>query len=330
MATSINWATPAEGGYMYADELSDYLRVALQPLTKFRQFAEPDEGSIDKGLHAGATYTWNVYGDVATQGRQLTENNPMPETSFTVGQSSLTVTEFGNSVPSTQKVTALARHDVEKIIDKALKNDARKALDIATWEQFNACQLRVASATSASSVTLTTNASTVTTNNIALGSGHIKAIADIMQERDIPGFYEDDYVCLSHPTTLRTFKNELETLNQYTDQGIARIANGEVGRYEGFRFVHQNFIPKGGAIDTTTFDPYTKTADAWNNGLSSWAFFFGGDTINEAMVIPEEIRAKMPGDFGRSKGLAWYYLGGFGIVHTAAAQSRIVKWDSAA
>jgi len=62
-------------------------------------------------------------------------------------------------------------------------------------------------------------------------------------------------------------------------------------KYEGTRFVEQNFIPKGGAIDSTTFDPYTGTADAWNNAKSSWAYFCGGDTVNEALVIPEEIRA---------------------------------------
>jgi hypothetical protein len=110
---------------------------------------------------------------------------------------------------------------------------------------------------------------------------------------------------------------------------MGKIFNGEKGRYEGCRFLEQNFIPKGGAADSTTFDPYTGTSDAWNNAKSSWAFFCGGDTVNEAMVIPEEIRAKLPGDYGRSGGIAWYYLGGFGIFHDQAAQSRIVKWDSA-
>jgi hypothetical protein len=56
----------------------------------------------------------------------------------------------------------------------------------------------------------------------------------------------------------------------------------------------------------------------------------GGDTVTEAIVIPEEIRSKIPGDYGRSKGIAWYYLGGFGLVHPDAANGRIVKWDSAA
>ena len=46
------------------------------------------------------------------------------------------------------------------------------------------------------------------------------------------------------------------------------------------------------------------------------------------IAVPEEIRGKIPGDFGRDRGIAWYYLGGFGLVHTQAAQSRIVMWDS--
>jgi hypothetical protein len=56
----------------------------------------------------------------------------------------------------------------------------------------------------------------------------------------------------------------------------------------------------------------------------------GGDTVTEAIAVPEEIRAKIPGDFGRSKAIAWYYLGGFGIVHDDAANARILMWDSAA
>lgn len=87
------------------------------------------------------------------------------------------------------------------------------------------------------------------------------------------------------------------------------ILNGEIGRYESVRFVEQNFIPAGGAADSTTYDPWAVTPDGWNNGLSSWAFFCGGDTVTEAVCVPEEVRAKIPGDFGRSRGIAWYYLG---------------------
>ena len=68
----------------------------------------------------------------------------------------------------------------------------------------------------------------------------------------------------------------------------------------------------------------------WTNAKSNWAFFFGADTVAEGIVVPEEMRGKIPTDYGRSRGVAWYYLGGFGLVQTIAAQARIVKWDSAA
>ena len=256
----------------------------------------------------------------------------MPETNFAITQNSLTVFEMANMVPYTGKLAALAKHDLLAIITKGLKNDARKAFDIEVHSQFDDCLLRVAptNGTSTTAVTLTTNAATATTNNVAMGTGHVKATSDTMRERNIPGYVDDDYVCITHPSTLRGFKNELETIRQYTPDGLRMIYNGEVGRYEGMRFVEQNFIPKGGANDSTTRDPYTNTADAWNNGLSSWAFIFGGDTVQEAICIPEEVRAKLPGDIGRSGGIAWYFLGGYGLTHNVAAQCRVVKWDSAA
>lgn len=330
MSTAISWQET--NGYFYSDELSDTLRTALQPKVKFRQFCDPDEGALNKGLHRGEKYFWNNYGDLSRQGRRLSELDPIPEASFTVGQDSLTIVEFGQSVPYTGKLTALAKHDVQQLIRKGLVNDARKCFDIEAYLQFDATKLRAAptGGTSTTAITLTENGSTVTTNNVALGTGHVKAIVDVMRTREIPGYTDDDYVAITTPVTLRPFKNDLETIHQYTREGQSIIYNGETGRYEGCRFCEQTFIPEGGAIDSTTFDPYTKTADAWNNAKSSWCFFFGGDTVQEAIVVPEEIRAKLPQDYGRSGGIAWYAMEGFGLTHTGAAQSRIVKWDSAA
>lgn len=336
MATAINWKTSTDGGYMYADELSDELRTSVQPMVRFRQLCEPDPGALEKGLHRGDQYRWNIYGNVSRQGRALDELQPMPETSFSTAQASLSVTEYGQSVPYTGKITALAKHDAVTIIHKQLKNDARKSFDIAAYTQFKLTLARFspASGTSTTAIELNTNSTAPETNNVALGTGHVKAIVDTMRERNVPGYTpDDDYVAISHPTTFRGIRNELETIHQYTQEGLGLIFNGEIGRYEGCRFLEQSFIPKGGANDSTTWDPYGGVADAWDDAKSSWAFFCGGDTVNEAVVVPEEVRAKLPGDFGRSHGIAWYYLGGFGIYHANTSdtnQVRIFMWDSAA
>lgn len=286
--------------------------------------------ATQQGKSKGDTFHWNVFSDVQTNGNTLTETSTMPETNFTITQGTLTITEAGNSVPYSGKLDNLSEQPVTTIINKVLKNDATKTFDRLAHAQFNATPLRFVGTNGTTGAgVLTTNGTATATNSNAFSTVFHKTVIDTMKERNIPPYEGDDYFALAWPTTLRTFKNNLETIKQYTSEGFTMIKNGEIGRYENCRFVEQTNIPKGGAADSTTWSAYTNTADAWDNALSDWIYFFGDDSVAEAIAVPEEMRGKIPTDYGRSKGVAWYYLGGFGIVHTSAAQARIVKWDSA-
>ena len=238
----------------------------------------------------------------------------MPESNFTITQGTLTIGEMGNSVPYSGKLDDLSEHPVREIINMVMKNDAKKAFDNAAYAQFNQTQLVVCASggTSTSAVSLSTNGTASSTCSVALQKGHVKSIVDTMKERNINPYMGDDYYAIAHPSTLRSFKNDLEDVKKYTIEGLGMIMNGEVGKYENTRFVEQTNVAKSG---------YTYT---------DWCFFFGQDTVAEAVACPEEIRGKIPTDYGRSKGIAWYYLGGFGIVHTALTQTRIFKWSSLA
>lgn len=308
------WLTNSLGGYMWSPNLSKVLRYSLQPLCKFRQFADIKDAAV-QGKGKGDTFHWNVYSDVTTQGTTLTETSTMPETNFTITQGTMTITEFGNSVPFNSKLDDLSEHPVKEVIQKVLKNDAKKAFDIAAHAEFNKTPLRVipTGGTSVDSVTLFTNGTVTGTNAVPLTAEHAKAIVDLMKERNIPPYEGDDYFAMAHPTTFRALKNNLEALHKYVQEGFTMIMNGEMGRYESTRYVEQTNIAKA----------------AWATGKSNWAFFFGADTVAEGIAVPEEMRGKIPTDYGRSRGIAWYYLGGFGLVQTQASQGRIVKWDSA-
>lgn len=296
------------------------------------QFADIKDAS-QQGKKKGETFTWDVVGNITRGDRALVETNTMGESDFTIAQSTLTISERGQAVPYSGKLEDLAMLPVRQPVMQALRNDANKDLDALCHAQFNATKLRVVG-TSTAAVSLTTTGTATSTNSQALRHDHVKAIVDLMKERNIPAYQGDDYYAIAWPTTYRTFKNNLESINQYTSEGLKKIMNGEIGRYESCRFIEQTNIPKGGAANSTTFSAYTNTADAWDNALSDWVFFFGEDTVAEAVACPLEMRAKIPSDYGRSKGVAWYYLGGFGIVHptnsaTNSANARIVKWDSA-
>ena len=269
----------------------------------------------DKGLHVGDQFQWNVYSDVGTQGGRLAENQRMPETSFTVSQSSGTVYEFGNSVPYSGLLDNHSAHPVKQIIHKALKNDCVKAFEVEAQAQFAATLLTVTpdSGNSPTAIAFEETGTPTSANNLAMNNTHVKLISDQMKERNIPIFEDGNFRCVGRPSTFRDFKDDLEAIHQYQDQGFSLIMNGELGRsYEGIRFFEQTGI----------------ASQAWSNGLSDQAFFFGADTVLEAIVCPPEIRGKLPGDFGRDKGVAWYAEEGFALVHTTAADARIVEWAS--
>jgi len=316
------WAVNSLGGFFYSLNLSDELRTALQPEARFRQFCDAKDAG---GKNKGQSFTWDIVQDVATTGGTLVETNTMPETNFTITQGTLTITEYGNSVPFSNKLESLSKFEVKKPVMQALKNDAKKVFDRAAYAQFYRTPLRVVptGGTATDAVTLTTNGTATLTNNIAYNNSHAKAIVDTMKERNIAPYVGDDYMAVAWPTTLRAFKNNIESLHQYTESGIKLIFNGEIGRYENVRYTEQTNVSKG--ITSTG-----ASGTAWTNTKSDWIFFFGEDTVAEGIAGPEEMRAKIPTDYGRSKGVAYYYLGGFGIVHTDATQARIVMWDSAA
>ena len=316
------WSTAALGGYMWSPNLSRKLRTAVQPMVRFRQFCDAKEAF---GLGIGDTFNWNIYSDVVNAGGALVENQTMPETNFTITQASVKITEYGNSVPFTKKLDDLSEQPVTEIIHKVLKNDARKVLDTAAYNQFNATPVRITPNSSGTLLTVVTNG-TVTATGTGLTNTSAKAVADYLAEQNVPTFDGVNYIAVFRPTPLRGFKNTLETINQYTPEGWHVIMNGEKGRYEGIRYIEQTNVPvaltAGGAVWASN------AANGNDRG-----FFFGSDTVTEVFAIPEEIRGKIPTDFGRSRGIAWYAELGFGLNHSEVNYGntggvRIFCWDS--
>lgn len=330
------WSVADEGGYLWAPNLSEYLRLQNLPVVKFRQLCDVKENDADGkplvGKGRGDKWYWNVFTKLTTKGRAIDETERMPSGSFKVTQYSGTMSEYGNSVDYTGKLDDLSEQPIKEIIRKVLKLDVAEAFDVAAHAQFDQTLLWVApdSGTSDSLITTGTDGVPTVTNAIAFRKGHVEPISTFMKERNIPAYESGDYLAIGRPSTFISLKSDLEGIQTYTETGLVQIKNGEIGRYRGVRFIEQTHIPAGGAYDSTTYNPSTGTADAWNNAKSDWIYFMGADTVAEGVAVPEEIRGKIPDDYGRGRGIAWYALEGFGLSHPDAQNARIVKWDSAA
>lgn len=309
------WETNSAGGFMYSGELSDVLRNALQPMTRFLQHCDADDFT-DKGLHAGDAFQWNVYSDVGTAGGRIAENQRMPETGFTISQKSGTVFEFGNSVPYTGRLDNRSRHPVKQIINKALRNDCVKAFEGEAHAQFELTPLKATTTLVGALIfeEVVGGGAPAATATVQMLNFHIKAASDEMKDRDIPVWTDGNYRCITRPKNMRPFKDELETLHQHVDEGFQRLLNGEVGRHwEGIRFFEQTHIAK------EVYSGFPAGDDA---------FFFGEDTVIEAIVCPPEMRGKLPGDYGRDRGVAWFAEEGFALVHDVGVDARIMHFTS--
>lgn len=301
----------------YSYHFSEMLRMAIQPRARYRQFCDAQDAST-AGLHAGDKYYWERFGDIdASADSWIAENEPMPEGSFTYSQGSLTLKSFGKGVNYSGQYNDFSRVPVTQLIEKQLKNHAVKVLDKQASDEFRKTKLYVApvGGTSTTALDVSTSGSTAVTNNVALNDSHVKLIADFMKERNIPAYDGANYCAIGRTSAFRTFKDQLEAKHVYVEPGFQAMLRGEIGRhYDGVRFFEQTNIPSAG----------------WTNGKSDIVHFFGEDTVAEAIVIPTEIRGKLASNYGLSRGIAWYMLGGYGIVHDTAVESRIVQWASAA
>lgn len=327
------FAVNSLGGFYSANKLSKELRMGVKATGKFRQFCDVRD-AWSKVTKAGQTFTWDVVPMMSRANRALTETNTVPQGNHTVIQGTLTMSERGFSVPYSGALEAWAEVSVRQPIMKVLKYDALCDIECLAHQEFNRTPMRVAATATGDSVTLTTNSTATLTVSQQLSLTNAKSVLDTMKGRNIPYYTDNEYMIIARPGGLRRLKNDLETLSQYTESGIEQIFNGEVGRIPGdARVVEQTVVPAGGAADSTTFDAFTDTADAWNAAAApDWAFFFGSDTVCEAVHTVEEIRYKKPDDYDRSQGIAWYAILGYGITHNSSnslGNVRIFKFDSA-
>ena len=296
------WASDAQGGFFTNNRLSQQLRHALVPIMKFRQFVDIKEGW---GKGVGDTLFYNKISKVDTAGGALVETNLMPENQYSISRGTITLTEYGNSIPYTGKLEALSEFNVQDPTMKVLRNDMAEVLDKRAGLEFKRTQrkyvcLSTATGTLESRADATT--STFATSNIAKVSPsdfHFKEVIDELKKRNIPKYDGENYVCIGSVNALRSLKDSSEWLDAAKYGDPERLFNGEVGRWYGCRF-----------IEETNLLVNTLGSSSGTNALGE-AVVFGAEACIEGIAVPEEIRAKVATDYGRSKGLAWYAILGY-------------------
>lgn len=308
------WSVNASGGYLSNPKLSKTLRHAAQPMFKFRQFTRMEKAI---GKNKGDTLDYNKVSNIQTQGGTISEASRIPETNILIRRGQMTLEEYGNSIPFTGKLDDLSEFSVDNIITRALRDDMAKVMDAAVATVFKTTDVSY-SPTSASAGTWNVAGSPASATS-TLNLFHVKEVIDAMktglfgsgnQGNPVQPWDGENYICIASVNALRALKDDedFEEVMKYADP--ERLLTGEVGRIYGCRFIETN--------NTSVLAPHATSGNA---------IFFGADPVIEAVAVAEEIRAKIPEDYGRSKGIAWYALLGFERVwdFSTDGEEHIVK-----
>lgn len=297
------------GGFLTNNQLSAQVRYKAQTQQKFRQFVDMEAAA---GTNRGNKVFFDKISNISTSGGTLIETDTIPKNNYTITQGTLTITEYGNSIPFTAKVKTLADIQVPETIKTVLMNDMRVVLDSAAATQFMTNDY-IATITNTATTTFGTAGLALATAGANMSDKNVRDIVDRMKILLIPKREDDNYACVASTNSIRGLYDFFEAKAQ--DTTMDPLYRGEVGRYYGCRFVEEtNFL---------------SNADG-SNGLYGEACFFGADAVREGVAIPEEIRIGIPTDFGRDQAMAWYALLGFQQVwdFSSDGQTRIITVNS--
>lgn len=309
------FATNSLGGFLTNNTLSKQLRYKAQTAQRFRQFCDLENYA---GANRGNKVFFDKISNISTSGGTLTETDTIPKRNFTILQGTLTITEYGNSIPFTQKLQKLADTDISESIRTVLMNDMKVVMDSAAASQFMTNDY-IATITNTATTTFGSSGTKLATAGANMSDKNVRDIVDKMKLLNIPTRDNDEYVCVASTNSIRGLYDFFEAKAQNTI--MTPLYRGEVGSYYKTRFIEEtNFL---------------SNTDG-SNGLYGEAAFFGADAVREGVALAEEIRVAIPSDYGRDQGIAWYALLGFqqvwsysGVLNGQAdTQTRIITVDS--
>jgi N4-gp56 family major capsid protein len=317
MANEFTWTWDSPTGTYKSFTLSRRLYTAAVAETIFLDYARPVEGY---GLKSGEMATLTRVAalpepiDAAMPEREL-----MPEDTFSLSTTSVGVKELGRAVPYTSLSDDLSRYDLENPIQETLRDQMHLALDSGTALAFKTTPVKYTptgtTATPTNTISTTGTAGAAASRNfMAYDAGEIRDY--LFDTLLAPGWVNGEYIGIFRSLALRGIKNDpnWEVWHQYADPQAKY--NSEVGKFEGIRFIESNHARALGKIGP--------------GGICGEGVVFGKDAVAIAEAMTPELRAKIPEDYGRKKGVAWYGVLGWGLVWNSpnAGECRVVHVSS--
>lgn len=253
--------------------------------------------------HRGASVTFTFTGDLAAATTPLTETADVDAVAISDSTNNVTMTEYGNAVVTTAKLRGQAHTPVDPIAAERISRNAALTVDTLARTALEA----------------TTNVVTDTAAN--LSAGDIRSAFVNLRENNVEPWDGEFYLAFIHPRQaldLRAATGEANwrAPSVYSGTQTRELLNGEIGEFEGFRFVVTNRISTAGSGGTGTFNSLFIGQEGLAKAFSS-APGFGANPG----VVMGEVTDKLK----RFQPVGWYWLGGYKVFRNECVRKVITR-----
>jgi N4-gp56 family major capsid protein len=309
--------------YYAAETGTGNLSVDQTAFEKLAYFALRDEMYFDQfadvqatnATNPGATVTFTIFQDMAPATTPLGEAEDVTPVALSDTQVSVTLNEYGNATVTTAKLRATAFLPVDPIAANAVGYNAGISIDTiarAAAQGGNNVIYATGGATDPTSRTTINSDDTLSANDIR------KVVAQL-RKANVPTF-GGSYVSVIHPDVSYDFRSDTDAAawrtpaNYVNPQGIY---NGEIGLFEGVRFIEAARAPlfadaSDNSGSTGTIDVYGTLVmgrQALAKGIS-----LGGEYGAQPTVVYGEVTDILK----RFRPVGWKHFVGYGVFRQEA------------
>lgn len=313
MPPPFTWVLDAPTGVFKQHELSAMLFEAAIAQAVFMDHVTV-KPSMGKGRGESVTLT-RIAEITEPTSAKLSETDRIPEDQFVITTKTIVVDDWGRAVPYTSFAQDLAHFDLQNSVQKRLRDQLGLVYDKEAADAYQLSKIKYAP-TGLATNNITTNGTFGAAATANMNVFHAEEIRDYLFDTLRAPMIGDSYVGIFRTLGLRGIKRDpaWEEWFKYTDPQAKY--NSEVGRMEQIRFVETNHS--------------TALAKVGTGSVLGEGVVFGDEAVAYVEIQAPELRAKMPDDYGRSRGVAWYGIMALDLIYDTgnAGEAKIVHVGS--
>lgn len=295
--SSSNWDTTAYEQLAY---------FALRPENYFDAFCDVKP---TRQSHPGATVTFNITSDLSVVSTAINQSVDVDSVALSDTNVTVTLSEYGNVAKSTKKLRGTSYLPVDAVIANVIAYNAGVSIDTIVRDVAKGgSNVRyVGGAAGRTTITPDTHFGTSTAST---GAQAVRRAVAELRGANVPTI-GGAYVGVIHPDVSYDFRGATGGANwrdPHTYSDPTNIYNGEIGWFEGARFVESPRAPifSDAGSSTTLTDVYATLIFGQQALAKAWSITDAGSPMPSVFPTP------IVDNLRRFLGAAWYQLVGYG------------------